>query len=92
MSPYEYIHYESSDGRVFMKFSHESGFGTYSTDIELTPEEIGKLKDCASDFIDAMRSQFSHETKRFNFQKNRHINDFGDWPVVKEAINKWHGR
>lgn len=90
MEPYEYIHYKSSNGRIFMDLCYESGFAIYSAIIELTPAEIRRLNSSTSQFISEIRVSFS--SNREYFEQRRDIKEFKNWPVVKNAINKWHGR
>jgi hypothetical protein len=90
MAPYEHIHYQSTDGRVFMNLCYESGFASYSVDIELTPSEIKRLQSSPEQFISEMRSNYA--SNKNYFETNREIKEFKDWAVVKLAIDKWHGR
>ena len=93
MIPYEYIHYRSSDGREFLRLNHESGFLSYSENVELTAKEITALKIGGVEFINQLRSSFCHSKKKFLFHSGkRSITNFDQWPSVESALRNWHGR
>ncbi|KZY34359.1 hypothetical protein A3752_18875 [Oleiphilus sp. HI0081] len=90
MAPYEYIHYQCSGGREFLCLCLELRFGTRSVNIELSDTEIAKLTINSKQFISGIRSEFIENCDEF--EHSRHIKEFENWPVVKSALKKWHGR